>query len=74
MAAVQFFRRHLRIAPVWSLIVVYPALELLFPNIIPYNIGASQYRFTALTQIVELTGLLGLTALIGMVNGAFSSC
>jgi len=63
--------RHLKLSPVWSLAFANPALELLFPNIFPYNIGASQYRFTAITQIVELTGLLGLTSLIGMVNGAF---
>lgn len=63
--------RCLGIPPVWSLAFVNPALELLFPNIFPYNIGASQHRFTAITQIVELTGMLGLTALIGLVNGAF---
>lgn len=63
-------QRDLGIAPVWSLMVAYPALELVFPNLFPYNIGASRSRFTAVTQIVEMTGLLGLTALIGMVNGA----
>ncbi len=66
----QHFRRRLGLAPVWSLMVVYPALEFLFPSFLPYNIGASQYRFSAITQIVEITGLLGLTALIGMINGA----
>lgn len=63
-------QRDLGIAPVWSLLVAYPAVEFVFPNLFAYNIGASQYRFTAITQIVEVTGLLGLTALIGMVNGA----
>jgi len=61
---------QLKLPPVWSLAFVNPALELLFPNIFPYNIGASQHRFTAITQIVEVTGMLGLTALIGLVNGA----
>ncbi len=61
--------RYLKVPPVWSLAFVNPALELIFPNIFPYNIGASQHRFTAITQIVELTGMLGLTALIGLVNG-----
>jgi len=69
LALVQFFRLR-GIAPVWSLAFTYPAIELLFPNIFPYNIGASQYRFTAITQIVEITGMLGLTALIALVNGA----
>lgn len=70
MGCVQRARRDLGIAPVWTLMVAYPALEFVFPNFLPYNIGASQYRFTAITQIVEVTGLLGLTALIGLVNGA----
>lgn len=60
----------LGIAPVWVLAVVYPALELVFPNLFPYHIGASQYRFSLITQIVELIGMSGLTALIGLVNGA----
>lgn len=71
LGLVQRARRTLGLAPVWTLMVAYPALEFIFPNALPYNIGASQYRFTAITQIVEVTGLLGLTALIGMVNGAF---
>lgn len=70
MGCVAYARRTLGLAPVWTLMVVYPTLEFVFPNFLPYNIGASQYRFTAITQIVELTGLLGLTALIGMINGA----
>ena len=68
LALTQFFRSR-GIAPVWSLAFVNPAIELLYPNIFPYNISASQYRFTAITQIVEITGLLGLTALVGLVNG-----
>lgn len=69
MALIQVFRSR-GIAPVWSLAFVNPTIELLYPNIFPYNIGASQYRFTAITQIAEITGLLGLTALIALVNGA----
>ena len=61
----------LGVAPVWTLAVVHPALEFVFPNLFPYNIGASQYRFVAITQFVEWTGLLGVTSLVGMVNGAF---
>jgi apolipoprotein N-acyltransferase len=63
-------KTDLGIAPVWSLAVAYPAIELAFPLLFPYYIGNSQYRFTAITQIVELTGLLGLTSLIGIMNGA----
>lgn len=60
----------LGVAPLWTLAVLYPAVELAYPLLFPYSIGASQYRFTAITQIVEVTGLLGLTALVGLVNGA----
>jgi apolipoprotein N-acyltransferase len=60
----------LGLAPVWTLAVAYPAIEFGYPLLFPYSIGASQYRFTAITQIVEVTGLLGLTALIGLLNGA----
>jgi apolipoprotein N-acyltransferase len=67
---VRLAERDLGLAPAWSLLVAYPALELLFPIIFPYRIGASQYRFAAIAQIVEVTGMLGLTALIGLVNGA----
>ena len=70
LAFVQLLRRELQIAPVWSLAFICPTLEHLYPNIFPYNIGASQFRFTAVTQIIELTGLLGLSALVVLVNGA----
>jgi apolipoprotein N-acyltransferase len=59
----------LGVAPLWTLAVLYPAIEFAYPLLFPYSIGASQYRFTAITQAVEVTGLLGLTALIGLVNG-----
>ncbi len=59
----------LGLAPVWTLPVVFPALELAFPLIFPNAIGYSQYRFTAITQIVEFSGLTGLGLLILAVNG-----
>src|SRR5207247_2319389 len=68
--AVRRAEDRLGLAPVWTLAVAYPAVEFAYPLLFPYSIGASQYRFTAITQIVEVTGLLGLTALIGLVNGA----
>ncbi|MBW2413619.1 MAG: apolipoprotein N-acyltransferase [Deltaproteobacteria bacterium] len=59
----------LGLAPVWTLPVVFPALELAFPLVFPNAIGYSQYRFTAITQIVELSGLTLLGMLILAVNG-----
>ena len=70
LLAVRRGEDRLGLAPLWTLTVAYPAVEFLYPLLFPYSIGASQYRFSAITQIVEVTGLLGLTALIGLVNGA----
>ena len=52
LGMVRVAEAKLAIAPVWVLAVVYPALELVFPNLFPYHIGASQYRFSLITQIV----------------------
>ena len=47
----------------------FPALELAYPLLFPSYIGNSQLRFHAITQFVDITGLAGLTLLIGLVNG-----
>jgi len=70
IALVRYGQRNLGIAPVWSLAVVFPALELAYPLLFPSYIGNSQLRFHAITQIVDVTGMAGLTVLIGLVNGA----
>ena len=70
LAAVRYADRRLGLAPVWSLPVALVTLEWLYPLLFPSFIGNSQFRFSALTQIVEITGMLGLTALIGLANGA----
>lgn len=62
--------KRLGLAPVWSLPVALVALEFTYPLLFPSYIGNSQYKFTALTQIVEITGVLGLSAIIGLLNGA----
>jgi apolipoprotein N-acyltransferase len=69
LAAVRHADRRLGVAPVWSLPVALVALEWLYPLLFPSSLGNSQFHFVALTQIVEVTGMLGLTALIGLVNG-----
>lgn len=61
---------RLHVAPVWSLPVAFVALEKAYPLLFPSYIGNSQYLLSAVTQIVEVTGMLGLTALIGLSNGA----
>lgn len=61
---------RLRVAPAWSLPVALVAVEFTYPLLFPSYIGNSQFKFTLLTQIVDVTGMLGLSALIGLINGA----
>jgi apolipoprotein N-acyltransferase len=61
---------RLGVSPVWSLPVTFTALELAYPLLFPSYIGNSQFEFTTLTQIADVTGMSGLTFLIGLVNGA----
>ena len=70
IALVRYGQRNLGIAPVWSLAIVFPALELAYPLLFPSYIGNSQLQFHAITQFIDITGLAGLTLLIGLVNGA----
>jgi apolipoprotein N-acyltransferase len=49
---------------------VFVLFEWLVPLIFPWYLANGQYRFHAVTQIVELTGVLGLTGLLVLVNVA----
>lgn len=70
VALVRLGQLRLNIAPVWSLPVAIVALEFIYPLLFPSYIGNSQHHFTALAQIVDVTGMLGLSAFIGFLNGA----
>lgn len=59
----------LGLAPVWTLPIVFPALELAYPLLFPSFIGNAFYQVPVLTQFVDITGMLGLTAMICLVNG-----
>lgn len=63
-------RDRLGVAPIWGLAVAFPALELAYPLLFPSYIGNALYRISVLTQIVELTGMLGLTVLLSLTSGA----
>jgi apolipoprotein N-acyltransferase len=69
IALVRYGQRTLAIAPVWSLAVVFPAIELAYPLLFPSYIGNSQLEFNTITQFVDITGMAGLTVLVGLVNG-----
>jgi apolipoprotein N-acyltransferase len=52
----------------WIAPILYTALENVYPFIFPNNIGASQYPLLAITQIAELTGILGISFLLIWFN------
>jgi apolipoprotein N-acyltransferase len=62
--------RDAALHPAFGLALALPAIELAFPLIFPYFLGNALYRLPVLTQIVEVTGVPALTALIALVNGA----
>jgi len=53
---------------VWVAPVVWTAVEKFWPEIFPNYLGASQYKLTSLTQIAELTGILGVSFLVVYIN------
>lgn len=53
---------------VWVAPVVWTAAEKCWPEIFPNYLGASQYRLSLLTQIADLTGILGVTFLVVYIN------
>jgi apolipoprotein N-acyltransferase len=56
--------------PAFGLALALPAIELGFPLLFPYFLGNALYRLPVLTQVAEVTGVPGLTALVALVNGA----
>jgi len=70
VALVRLGQLRLNIAPVWSLPVAIVALEFIYPLLFPSYIGNSQYHFRALAQVVDITGVIGLSAIVGFWNGA----
>ncbi|HBG06948.1 MAG: apolipoprotein N-acyltransferase [Geobacteraceae bacterium GWC2_58_44] len=53
---------------VWVAPVVWTAVEKFWPEIFPNYLGASQYRLSSLTQIADLTGILGVSFLVVYIN------
>ena len=53
---------------VWVSPVVWTALEKFWPEIFPNYLGASQYKLPILTQIADVTGILGITFLVVYTN------
>ena len=52
----------------WVSPVIWTAVEKFWPEIFPNYLGASQYRLTLLTQIADVTGILGVSFLVVYIN------
>jgi apolipoprotein N-acyltransferase len=52
----------------WVSPVVWTALEKFWPELFPNYLGASQYRLSFVTQIADLTGILGVTFMVVYLN------
>jgi apolipoprotein N-acyltransferase len=53
---------------VWVSPVVWTAAEKFWPQLFPNYLGASQYKLSLVTQIADLTGILGVTFLVVYTN------
>ncbi len=53
---------------VWVAPVAWTAAEKIWPEIFPNYLGASQYQLSHLTQIADVTGILGVTFLVVYIN------
>ena len=52
----------------WVSPAVWTALEKFWPELFPNYLGASQYRLSLVTQIADLTGILGVSFLVVYLN------
>lgn len=69
--ATRLITCHTRWSIVWVAPVVWTALEKFWPEIFPNYLGASQYLLPHLTQIADLTGILGVSFLVVLINSTF---
>ena len=54
----------------WVSPAAWTAAEKFLPQVFPNHLGASQYKLLAVTQIADITGILGVTFLVIFVNSA----
>jgi apolipoprotein N-acyltransferase len=68
--ATRFICRGTGWSVAWVSPVAWTAAEKFLPQVFPNYLGASQYRLSLVTQIADLTGILGITFLVIFVNSA----
>jgi len=54
----------------WVSPAVWTAAEKFVPQLFPNYLGASQYKLSLVTQVADLTGILGVTFLLIFINSA----
>lgn len=68
--AYAWLRRRTSATPLLLATVAFVSAEFLSPQLFPHYFGNSQYLWVALIQVCDMTGVLGVTALIVFVNAA----
>jgi apolipoprotein N-acyltransferase len=66
--ATRLITRDTGWSAVWVAPVVWTALEKFWPELFPNYLGASQYLLPHLTQVADLTGILGVSFLVVYFN------
>jgi len=66
--AVRLITRGTNWSVVWVAPVLWTALEKSWPEIFPNYLGASQYLLPHLTQLADVTGILGVSFLVVLIN------
>ncbi|MBT3182689.1 MAG: apolipoprotein N-acyltransferase [Deltaproteobacteria bacterium] len=65
-----WLRQRTKLSPVLIGTIAFVAAEFISPQLFPHYFGASQYLQLKLIQISDITGVIGVTALIALVNTA----
>jgi apolipoprotein N-acyltransferase len=58
---------------VWVSPIIWTAVEKIWPEVFPNYLGASQYKLTLLTQLADITGILGMSFLVVYTNSVIYS-
>lgn len=66
--ATRLIERDVGWSGVWAAPVVWTGVEKFWPQIFPNYLGASQYKLLLVTQIADVTGILGVTFLVIYAN------
>jgi apolipoprotein N-acyltransferase len=71
--ATRLITREAKWSVVWVAPVVWTAVEKVWPELFPNYLGASQYLLSPLTQIADVTGILGVSFLVVYINAVIYS-